>query len=149
MATRYEGSEREGRALDLFIKLNRATASVGRQVHAGLREHGITDIQFGVLDTIQHLGPLPISTLADKNLCSQNSLSSVIDTMERNGLVSRQRGTEDRRVVQVDLTESGRNLYREIWPDHLGRIVAASDGLSLEEIATLDALLRRLGLQTA
>ncbi|RYG48226.1 MarR family transcriptional regulator [bacterium] len=149
MPTRHAGSEGERAALDLFIKLNRATASIGRRVHADLRDHGLTEIQLGVLDTIRHLGPLPISTLAEKNLCSQNSLSTVIDTMERNGLVIRTRGKEDRRVVLVHLTEAGRDLYEEIWPAHLGRIVEASSTLTLDEMAVLDGLLRKLGLGPA
>lgn len=145
MPTRHEGSDIERLALDVFIKLNRATASVGRAVHAPLREHGLTEIQFGVLDTLRHAGSLPVSAIAEKNLCSQNSLSTVIDTMERNGLVHRHRLTTDRRVVQVDLTEEGRALYDRLWPDHVGRIVDTAAKLTPEELGQLNDLLRKLG----
>ena len=145
MPTRHEGSDIERLALDVFIKLNRATVSIGRSVHAPLREHGLTDIQFGVLDTLRHAGALPVSAIAEKNLCSQNSLSTVIDTMERNGLVQRQRLAADRRVVQVDLTEEGRGLYERIWPNHVVRIVGAASKLTPEELGQLNDLLRKLG----
>jgi MarR family 2-MHQ and catechol resistance regulon transcriptional repressor len=145
MPTRHQGSERERLALDVFIKLSRATAGIGRAVHAPLREHNLTETQFGVLDTLHHAGPIPVSTLAEKNLCSQNSLSTVIDTMEKNGLVHRGRLKEDRRIVHVTLTERGQALYQHLWPAHLERIVEATAKLDPDELGQLNELLRKLG----
>lgn len=145
MPTRHPGSDVERLALDVFIKLSRATVSVGRTIHAPLREYGLTEIQFGVLDTLRHAGPLPVSAIAEKNLCSQNSLSTVIDTMERNRLVHRHRLSTDRRVVQVDLTEEGQALYDRLWPAHVARIVEAAAKLTPEELGQLNDLLRKLG----
>lgn len=145
MPTRHEGPEPERLALDVFIKLSRAHAKIGRAVHAPLRDQGITETQFGVLDTLHHAGPLPISAIAEKNLCSQNSLSTVIDTMEKNGLVHRERLKEDRRIVHVTLTERGQSLYQELWPAHLTRIVEATAKLDTDELSQLNELLRKLG----
>jgi MarR family 2-MHQ and catechol resistance regulon transcriptional repressor len=145
MPTRHTGTDEERLALDIFIKMHRAVASIDRSVHAPLREAGLTDIQFGVLDTIVNAGPLPISAIADKNLCSQNSLCSVIDTMERHGHVSRTRSVTDRRVVTVDITAEGRALYEQLWPEHLRRIVTSLSHLDRGELETLNNLLRKAG----
>ncbi len=145
MPTRHVGPENERLALDVFIKLNRACTSVMRRVHPALRELGLNPIQFGVLDTLRFGGPLPISTIAEKNLCSQNSLCTVIDTMERHGLVRRRRHETDRRVVLVELEEAGERLFEKAWPGHLERVVEATSSLTLDEQRQLDALLRRLG----
>jgi MarR family 2-MHQ and catechol resistance regulon transcriptional repressor len=143
--TKFDGTDEERLALDVFIKLHRACASVDRQVNAPLREAGLTPIQFGVLDTLIHAGPLPISTIAAKNLCSQNSLSTVIDTLERQRLVQRTRDEKDRRVVTISLTESGRIAYESVWPEHLASIVEAISRLEPAEQQTLNDLLRKLG----
>ena len=84
--TKIDGTNEERLALDVFIKLNRATAAVNRSVHQPLRGAGLTEIQFGILDSLYFGGPLSVSGLAEKNLCTQNSISTVVDTMERNGL---------------------------------------------------------------
>jgi MarR family 2-MHQ and catechol resistance regulon transcriptional repressor len=145
MATHYEGTPAERGALDIFIKLNRATAAVNRAVHQPLRAAGITDIQFGILDSLYFGGPLSVSGLAEKNLCTQNSISTVVDTMERNGLVQRDRSAADRRVVTVSLTPKGEELFATLWPDHVARIVAAISTLSDAEQTELNRLLRKLG----
>ena len=136
-------------ALDLalrnFIKLNRACTSVNRFVHIQLAENRLTATQFGVLDALVHAGALTISQVANKILCSQNSLSSVIDTMEKGGLVTRVRSAEDRRVVTVHLTDKGRDRFEEIWPEHQRRIEMAFSALTEPEQLELERLLRKLG----
>jgi MarR family 2-MHQ and catechol resistance regulon transcriptional repressor len=86
-----------------------------------------------------------VSGLAEKNLCTQNSISTVVDTMERNGLVQRDRSAADRRVVTVSLTPKGEGLFATLWPDHVARIVAAMSTLSDAEQTELNRLLRMLG----
>lgn len=149
MATRFSGSSEERLALDVFIKLNRASLSVGKAVHAPLREAGLTPIQFGVLDALHFLGPMPITVLAEKNLCSQNSISTVVDTMERNGLVRRVRSREDRRVVQVEMTEAGAATFLAIWPGHLAKLVEVMGNLDEGELVVLNGLLKKLGIGVA
>lgn len=146
MATKFSGSAEEQLALDVFIKLNRACLSVSRDVHGPLREAGLTPIQFGILDALHFLGPMPITVLAEKNLCSQNSISTVVDTMERNGLVRRVRSREDRRVVQVELTDVGGRTFDSVWPDHLAQVVAVIGRLMPEEQTVLNGLLKKLGV---
>ena len=41
-------------------------------------------------------------------------MTGIIDRMEREGLVARERSTDDRRVVHIRLTEKGAKLAREI-----------------------------------
>ena len=143
MPTHFEGTGEERLALDLFIKLNRASASVLRATADSLREGALTGIQFGVLDALYHLGPMPVGEVAKKHLCSQNSMCSVIDTMERTGLVTRERDREDRRVVRVALTDRGREAFASTWPGHLKAIVDTMSVLSTEERTELNRLLRK------
>lgn len=145
MATRHIGSPEEQLALDVFIKLNRSMANIDRKVHGPLREFNLTATQFGVLDVLNFSGAQPISVIAEKNLCSQNSLCSVIDTMERHGLVERVRSKTDRRVVHIQATVNGVLLFDQIWDAHLKRIVASMSHLETAELEQLNSLLRKLG----
>ena len=55
----------------------------------------------------------PMSGLADAICLSLSSATGLIDRLVGKKLVKRDRSTEDRRVVQVELTEEGRELHEE------------------------------------
>ncbi len=145
MGTKYNGSDEEKVALDLFIKLNRAGDSVNRRMLSRLHSSNLTIAQFGVLDALYHLGALTHGELAKKHLRSPNNMTSVIDTMERSGLVTRHRSIEDRRVILVELTEKGRSLFEEVWPGHLSAILDSMNTLEPQEQCQLARLLKKLG----
>ncbi len=147
MATHYRGTKQERRALDTFIKLMRATDSVRQRLEPMITKHGVTAAQFGVLETLWHLGPMNHATLAEKRLVTRGNITSVIDILERDGLVNRRQATDDRRHRIVQLTAKGRRLVERIFPDQLTAIVDDFRVLSPKEQDDLSALCRKLGRQ--
>ena len=147
MPTHYEGSTEERRALDVFIKLMRAAESVGARAGVGLTEAGLTGGQFGVLETLFHLGPLSISEIARKHLMSRNNFSVVVGNLERRGLVAREPDVRDHRALCISLTEEGRALVASALPGHVAAIVEQMRALTPDEQQQLGELLRRLGRQ--
>lgn len=72
-----------------------------------LRRHGLSIAARVMLATIEGSGgPLAASVLAERLLVSGASITSLVDTLERRGLVRRVRPDGDRRVVLVELTEA-------------------------------------------
>jgi MarR family 2-MHQ and catechol resistance regulon transcriptional repressor len=150
MGTHYAGTPREVLALDTFIKLVRATSTLNSRLHGPmLAEHGLTASQLGVLETLLHLGPMPQTRLCAKLLMSGSNLTTVIDNLERNAWVRRQRDTADRRVQNVHLTDAGRSLIERVLPSHVARITEALGALTREEQKELGRLCRKLGLAAA
>jgi MarR family 2-MHQ and catechol resistance regulon transcriptional repressor len=145
MATRHQGSAAEKRALDAYIKLRRAVNAVSLRENEVMRAAGLTESQFGALEALHHLGPLCQHELAGKVLKSAGNMTTVVDNLERRGLVERRRDGEDRRVVTVHLTDSGRDLVREVFPRVVEVLVDAFSALSAGEQQQLAALCRRLG----
>lgn len=143
MPTHYLGTEEERRALDLFIKLARASHSVSQAAHEGLS--GLNQTQFGVLEALLHLGPQMPSQLAQKHLMSPNNMTSVLDGLERMALVERRRCREDRRVLWIHLTEAGRERIEAEFPGHVERLVQLVAVLSTREQEILSQLLKKLG----
>lgn len=107
MATHYQGTEAEIRALDAYIKLSRAADSLTARIHRHLDASRLTISQFGVLEAIFHLGPLTQRDLAQKLLKSGGNMTLVIDNLEKRGLVRRDRQQKDRRCILVHLTKAG------------------------------------------
>jgi MarR family transcriptional regulator, 2-MHQ and catechol-resistance regulon repressor len=149
MPTHHPGTEQEKRALNAFITLMRAADSVMARLSEGLSAHDLTASQFGLLETLMHLGPLCQKDLARKLLVSGGNVTMVVDNLERRGLVTRERNTADRRLVTVALTAAGRKLIAAVFPRHMAAIVAQFEILTSTEQETLRRLCRTLGTQTA
>src|SRR5881296_404225 len=138
MGTHYRGRAAEVRALDTYIKLTRATSSVGVRLSRGLAGAGLTPTQLGVLEALLHLGPLGQRVLGGKLLMSGGNVTTVLDNRERRG--------DDRRNVTVHLTPQGRRLIAGVFPAHVRAIVDAFSALTPAEQDTLGRLARKLGL---
>lgn len=150
MATHYNGTETERLALDGYIKLMRSTVAVNARLFPVLQaEFGITPSQLGVLEALSHLGPMSHCALAAKLLVSPSNLTTVLDNLERDGLVKRERDTADRRVSITSLTPAGECRLAAFFPAHVARLVEALSGLDAEEQAELGRLCRKLGRSAA
>ena len=147
MPTHYNGSAAEKRALDTIIKFARAWESVGTLLRETLNASGLTEAQFGVLEALLHLGPLTMGEIARKHLKSANNFSVVVDNLERDGLVRRERDRCDRRTVRVYLTDAGRACIEAIFPAHAQKVTEVMGVLTADEQEQLGNLLRRLGRQ--
>ena len=147
MASRFQGTRAEERALDTYVKLRRAINTLGVREAEVMRSAGLTESQFGVLEAVLHLGPLCQREIAAKILKSAGNLTTVIDNLERRGLVERQRGLEDRRVIHVHLTADGERLIRDLFPRHVAALVQSFNVLTTAEQERLGELCRRLGRQ--
>ena len=146
MATKYRGPENQVRALNAFITLARASEAVAARLQRDLAGKRLTTSQFGVIEALLHLGPLCQGELAGKLLRSGASMTSVVEGLEKRGLVVRQRTEEDKRFVRVALTGKGRRLIQEIFPAHAETVTRLFSVLTEEEQKQLRRLCRKLGI---
>ena len=149
MPTHYQGCPSEVRALDAFIKLVRATGSVVARTSRHLATEGLTVGQFGILETLLHLGPLHQCELAKKHLQSGGNVTMIVDNLEKAGFVRRERLVADRRYVRVCLTPAGRERIAAVFPMHVRQIREQMGVLDPEELEQLGKLCRKLGLHAA
>jgi MarR family 2-MHQ and catechol resistance regulon transcriptional repressor len=146
VGTHYDGTAAEVRALDAFIALFRAADTVGKRTSQMIQTYDLTTAQFGVLETLLHLGPMEQVRLASKQLVSCGNITFVVDRLERAGLVERVASRTDRRCKRVRLTRRGRALISRIFPAQVAFMVQAMTVLTSAEQASLGRLCRKLGL---
>lgn len=144
--THYEGTDDERRALDTYIKLMRASETVATHIKRLLAEQNLTISQLGILEALLHLGPLCQTDLGTKLLKSSGNITTVVDNLEKRGLVRRDRNRDDRRYVDVSLTDEGRELIEGYFPEHVREIHQVISPLTAEEQQELGRLCRKLGL---
>ncbi|HUI65955.1 MAG TPA: MarR family transcriptional regulator, partial [Bacteroidota bacterium] len=132
-------------ALALWVKLARAFATVSKHSQEDIRSYGLTQPQFGVLESLGHLGTITLGDLSRKQLTSCANITLVVDNLEEQGLVERRPCDEDRRVSYVRLTGKGKRLFRRIFPHHARYMSSLLSTLTQEEQLKLGALLKKLG----
>ncbi len=97
-----------------------------------------------VLAVLQDNGRMNISQIVERTIIEQPTVSRIVDQLEREGLAFREICDEDSRFVQVMLTESGEQAFREIYPVATKHQEQALHGFSKQEIKTLIGFLERI-----
>ena len=145
MPTHYFGSRAEKRTLDTFIKLTRCTNSLQGRLAERNTVKDLTWSQFAVLEALYHLGPMTQGEISAKVLKSGSNMTTVIDNLERDSLVRRERDRDDRRVIHVHLTDEGSRKIEAVLPGHVAALLEEFSVLSPKEQETLGELCRKLG----
>lgn len=145
MSAHFTGSRAERRTLDTFIKLTRCTNSLLARLAERNTIGDLTYSQFAVLEALYHLGPMTQGEVSQKVLKSGSNMTTVIDNLERDGLVQRERDAKDRRVIHVHLTGAGSRMLEAVLPGHVAALVEEFSVLSANEQETLGALCKKLG----
>jgi DNA-binding MarR family transcriptional regulator len=112
-----------------------------RQVDAELSR-----TELGLLRTLSD-GPRRITELAELEGLAQPTTTILIKQLEQEGLVQRERRSDDGRVVLVDLTESGRaalEAYRERVTEALGEYLAEISDEQVDQLAAATETLAQL-----
>lgn len=138
-------SNETSRALNTYTKLMRAAESVTSRVHRVLATPKLTISQFGVLEALYHKGPLCQRDIAAKILKSTGNITLVIDNLEKQNLVRRERDNEDRRYLTIHLTAAGTALIARVFADVEAQIVAEMGTLDENEQELLGTLCKKLG----
>ncbi len=134
-------------ALNVYIKLLRAAESVGSRVNSYLSKKGLTESQFSILEALYHLGPMCQRELAKKLLKSGGNITLVVDNLEKQELVKREKTERDRRYYNIILTDKGRSLIEEIFPGHLAAIVEEISSLTEEEQHQFERMCKVIGIR--
>ncbi len=136
-------------ACEVFLHLMRAGDEAFRVVDSHLAEHNISQGRFMVLMLLLNKGdgcaqPRTPAELADLSHVTRATMTGLIDTLERDGLVTREPDRTDRRMLSVTLTDKGRELLEMILPRHFKRMAALMQPLTEAERKTMVQLLGKI-----
>ena len=107
----FESLEQEA-----YLNLLRTSAVLTDAFEAVLKPAGITTQQFNVLRILRGAQPggLCRNELRDRMLTRMPDMTRLLDRMEEAGLVSRERGDRDRRLVHTHITPRGLQMLAEL-----------------------------------
>jgi len=121
----------------VYLSLNRALDQEMAQLE-------LTAIQWRPIAMLYQGRAETSAELARLNGVDTGAMTRTLDRLEAKGLVQRTRSLEDRRVVRIMLTDSGREKARHI-PSYIAKVLNQHlRGFSADEVAQLKHLLQRM-----
>ncbi len=121
--------------LALLTRLYRTTNAAVRELDQRLtRDHEVTFIQAVTLLAIDSFDRPQPHLVADYLSQQSQTVTGVLDRLERAGHVARRRDLGDRRAVRLELTESGRALVRSMTPALKKHVRDVLNGVAPEKL---------------
>jgi MarR family 2-MHQ and catechol resistance regulon transcriptional repressor len=138
----------EERALEAYARLVRASDLVVARVERALLgepgARGLSYSQLVLLQTVRRSGPLHQQDLGAKLVRSKANVTSLLDGLQRAGLVRRERNAADRRYVAVHLTPAGEAMVDALQPAFARAVTTALGVLDDDDQERLGRLARKL-----
>lgn len=130
---------------EAHLAIERTAAVLGHAFADAIRAHGITPTQYNVLRILRGAGGRGLcrNEVRDRLVAQVPDVTRLLDRMEDAGLVARERGAEDRRLVTTHITAAGRDLLRrldapvvQLHRRHLGHLTREQLRSLIELLAT-------------
>lgn len=99
---------------DIVRSLRQIMRAVDIQSRRLSEEYGLTGPQLVTLREVRRSGRVAASTLARAVHLSGATMTGILRRLENRGLVSRSRGTTDRRTLKVELTDAGGDVVDRV-----------------------------------
>ncbi len=129
----------------LAVNLSFTNSWLNMQYIKVFRSFGISQQQFNVLRILkgQYPNPSSLILIRERMMDKSSNASRLIDKLEAAGYTKRKQCPDNRRKVDITITEKGMKLLEEINPQ-VDKLKSTLGNLSIEEAKTLNQLLDKL-----
>ena len=142
-ASRYPGADKL--ATECVINLLRTQSLVTAELARLFRRHGLSGPGFNVLMILQGAGePLSPYEIGERRLVTRGTVTGLLDTLEKQGLVRRAPHPEDRRMLLIELTGEAGAILEEVCDDLFPAQAEMMSALSGRDKQSLVRLLGKL-----
>jgi DNA-binding MarR family transcriptional regulator len=133
---------------EAFLNVVRTSAQLQHALHLRLKPYGITETQYNSLRILRGADSMGLTCaqIAERLVSQDPDITRLVERLQRQGLVRRERGEKDRRVVLTKITPAGLARLRELDPVVDGTVHALLSHLSSSELKTMIDLLERARL---
>ena len=131
---------------EIAVELNLTSCKLKHFIASRLKQADVplTPEQFMLIDLLWNHGEMSQQQLADLMKKDKNSVTQLIDAIERKGFVVRQQNAQDRRSNTIVLTEKAMGLRDEAKQKGITILDEMLEGISEEELHSFLATLQKL-----
>lgn len=148
-----QGTEKDSAATaDVMLRVRRPTGvayligrlerALYRQIRAAISPLGVTIGQYTALSVFDACGNMSSAQLAERTLVSPQAASGLIKTMESEGWIKRKPDKTHKRIIQISLTQAGKDLLRQC-----DDIIAVMENHMMEDLPEHECLLLKRQLR--
>ena len=133
---------------EITVELHLTGCKVKQYIAIMLRQKDVplTPEQFMLIDLLWNQGEMSQQELADQLHKDKNSVTKLVDAIERKGFVVRRQNISDRRSNTLVLTEKAESLKADAKQKGIDILDRMLEGISEEEIRTFLTTLRKLNM---
>lgn len=148
-ARRYPGMDIT--AVEAFLTLLRVASDLIEGLDACLARHGLLQGRWWVLVLLMREDDLTASpsSLAEKAGVTRATMTGLLDSLERAGLVERIADFGDRRRTRIRMTAAGQDRMDAVMPDYYRRVAGLMADLGDKERQQLVAMLEQVGARVS
>ena len=99
-----------------FVALLTAADRLSQDAENLVKEYGLTGTQYNVLRILRGAEPagLACKGIGDRMISHDPDMTRLLDRMDKRGLITRERQTDDRRVVKTRVTAQGLQILKKL-----------------------------------
>ncbi len=124
--------------------LKRVGSQLTMMIDRALAEYDMTHAQLGIFIKLLHGNANTAADLARELMSDTGAMTRSLDRLEEKSFIQRSRSSADRRVVEVALTDKGKQLADQMTQVLVDVLNHHLRGFEVEEVAQFKDFLRRM-----
>ena len=135
---------RTDKSMKTIVRLEKASLKITNLTVNYLSKHNLTFNQFKVLEVLYHLGDLNIGSITKLTMSTPGNITVVVKNLKRDEWITSIKDPNDSRASILSITQKGKDIIEEVFPNHAKNLHNALEVLSDEELDTLYDLLNKV-----
>ncbi|MDD2886257.1 MAG: MarR family transcriptional regulator [Aliarcobacter sp.] len=135
---------RTDKSMKTVVRLEKASLKITNLTVNYLSKHNLTFNQFKVLEVLYHLGDLNIGSITKLTMSTPGNITVVVKNLKRDEWITSIKDPNDSRASILSITQKGKDIIEEVFPNHAKNLEKVMEVLSDEELDTLYDLLNKV-----
>jgi len=128
----------------IWVRLATTFNLMYQEIKRELSKENLTIPQLEIIGCLSPSKGLSLNELAERLLVTGGNVTGLMDRLERDGYVFRERDEKDRRVINAKLTLKGKEVWQMIFPRYQKCISTLVKSLTVDEKKELNRLLKKV-----
>ncbi len=135
---------RTDKSMKTVVRLEKASLKITNFTVHYLSKHNLTFNQFKVLEVLYHVGDLNVGSITKLTMSTPGNITVVVKNLKRDGWITAIKDPNDSRASILSITQKGKDIIEEVFPNHAKNLTKALEVLSDDELDTLYDLLNKV-----
>jgi MarR family 2-MHQ and catechol resistance regulon transcriptional repressor len=135
---------RTDKSMKTVVRLEKASLKITNFTVHYLSKHNLTFNQFKVLEVLYHVGDLNVGSITKLTMSTPGNITVVVKNLKRDEWITAIKDPNDSRASILSITQKGKDIIEEVFPNHAKNLTKALEVLSDDELDTLYDLLNKV-----